>query len=52
MKNRFLYIVLVLLSMTIGVSAQDSFHTMFPTEYFYIVDGKRIAQEIIRDFSK
>lgn len=25
---------------------------MFPTEYFYIVDGKRIAQEIIRDFSK
>lgn len=28
MKNRFLYIVLVLLSMTIGVSAQDSFQSL------------------------
>lgn len=25
---------------------------LFPMEYFYFVDGKRIAQEIIRDFSK
>lgn len=29
MKNRFLYIVLVLLSMTIGVSAQDSFPLLY-----------------------
>lgn len=25
---------------------------MFPMEYFYIVDGKKIAQDIIRDFSR
>lgn len=48
LKNSILLLCFQIENYTIA----DVPQLMFPTEYFYIVDGKRIAQEIIRDFSK
>lgn len=50
MKNRFLYIVLVLLSMTIGVSAQDSFQSLSSTQKTkYLLDK---SKEVVETFGK